>query len=313
MIQLVDAPVSNPPPFDGEAMLVGLARNCAHSIEAAVHRFMAAIPPFRRVHWYVIESDSDDDTLAALGRLRDTVKNFNFVSLGRLRDRLPLRTARLAVCRNRYLEEVKARLKGEQLSYVLVADLDGINPLVSPASLASCWNRTGWDVCTANQAGPYYDIWALRHPEWCPGDCFKEAAFLKRHGRSGPGAGLAAVYAKMIRIAADADWIEVDSAFGGLAVYRAEVLAKVAYVGLCEDGSEVCEHVPLHQQIRSAGGRIFINPAMINAGLTEHSQFWADRAATAAEANHPLFRAFLRIALGKERRRAFRHMLESAS
>lgn len=299
--------------FDCDAMVVGLARNCARTIEAAVQGFKAAMPPFRAIHWYIVESDSDDETVAVLNRLRKSVENFGFVSLGRLADSLPLRTARLAVCRNRYLDEVQAGLKIGQLGYVFVADLDGINPLVSQAALSSCWSRDGWDVCTANQAGPYYDIFALRHPEWCPGDCVKELDFLRRHGRSWQSAALAAVYAKMIRIPAEADWIEVESAFGGLAVYRAEVLANASYVGLCDDGSEVCEHVTLHQQIRTAGGRTFINPAMINAGTTEHSQYWADRAQAAAETSRPLFRAFIRTALGREKRRAFRRMIESAS
>lgn len=271
------------------------------------------MPPFRRIHWYIVESDSDDETLVALSRLRDTVNDFDFVSLGNLRDRQPLRTARLATCRNKYLEEVRVKLTRRNLCYVFVADLDGINPLVTQDSLTSCWTRTGWDVCTANQDGPYYDIWALRHPEWCPGDCYKELAFLARHGRPTQGATFAAVYARMIQIAVNADWIEVDSAFGGLAVYRAEVLANASYVGLCEDGSEVCEHVTLHQEIRSAGGRIFINPAMINAGVTEHSQYWSDRAEIVATVDRPLFRAFIRTALNNETRRAFRLLIESAT
>jgi len=299
--------------FDCDVMVVGLARNCAGTIEDVVTSMTAAMSMFACVHWYVVESDSDDSTTAALERLRDGMPNFDFVSLGRLRDSIPLRTARIAHCRNAYLREVQARLDTARLKYVVVADLDGVTSLLTETAISSCWSRKDWDVCTANQDGPYYDVWALRHPEWCPGDCFREMRYLRRHGRSKHSAALAAVYAKMLTIPPSADWVAVDSAFGGLAVYRAHLLRGVSYVGLAEDGQEVCEHVSLHQQIRAAGGKIYINPKMINASFTEHSQYWLERAEIAAETYRPLFRAMLRVAFDNKKRQALRRMLDSAS
>ncbi|HEY1803077.1 MAG TPA: hypothetical protein VGG45_01225 [Terracidiphilus sp.] len=76
----------------------------------------------------------------------------------------------------------------------------------------------------------------------------------------------------MIVVNTTDDWIEVDSAFGGLAVYRRDALSGVKYVGLGEARHEVCEHVSLHRQIKSAGRRIFINPQLVNAGVTEHAR-----------------------------------------
>ena len=300
-------------PFKGEAMVVGLARNCSTTIEDAVNQLKSALPPFCRVHWFIVESDSDDETANLLTRLRDKLENFNFVSLGHLRHRLPKRTERIAVCRNTYLDEVRAQMFRGDLRYVLVADLDGVNPILNRAALESCWSRSDWDVCSANQAGPYYDIWALRHPVWCPDDYQHELKFLRRYGRSLRSAAFAAIYAKMVTIPPDSDWIEVESAFGGLALYRAAVLVSASYVGLRPDGTEICEHVSLHEQIRSAGGRIFINPAMLNAGLTEHSKYWEERLAIASETNGLFFRAITRLFFRKNERAAFRHMLDSAS
>jgi hypothetical protein len=57
---------------------------------------------------------------------------------------------------------------------------------------------------------------------------------------------------------------EVDSAFGGLAIYRRHALKDVRYIGLNDDGSEVCEHVTLNKQIKEKGCKIYINPKMIN-------------------------------------------------
>jgi len=81
----------------------------------------------------------------------------------------------------------------------------------------------------------------------------------------------AALYSKMINIPEPENWIEVDSAFGGLAVYRRRCLDGVTYSGLTEDGEEICEHVPMHRRLKDKGCRIFINPRLINAGVTEHS------------------------------------------
>jgi len=75
----------------------------------------------------------------------------------------------------------------------------------------------------------------------------------------------------MILIDAGEDWIEVESSFGGLAIYRREALADALYVGVTASGEEVSEHVPMHQQLRAKGKRIFINPRFINAKYTEHS------------------------------------------
>ncbi len=41
--------------------IVGVARNCAGSIEATLARLQAAVPPGVALHWCIVESDSSDD------------------------------------------------------------------------------------------------------------------------------------------------------------------------------------------------------------------------------------------------------------
>jgi hypothetical protein len=76
----------------------------------------------------------------------------------------------------------------------------------------------------------------------------------------------------MITLPEQGEWIEVDSAFGGLAVYRRGALNGVKYAGLDKSGDQICEHVSLHEQIKANGGYIFINPRLINTGETTHSR-----------------------------------------
>jgi len=251
-------------------LITGIARDCAKTIRADVERLASAFSMVRDVRWLVVESDSSDDTPAILAAMQNTIPNFRAISLGRLRGDIPTRTARIAHCRNRYLEE----LEGESYSdvdYVVVSDLDGMNRLLTQRGVMSAFARSDWDVCCANQRGPYYDILALRHLTWSPGDCLDQLRQLKAQGVAEETALRIAIYSKMVRIPTTREWIEVDSAFGGLAIYRKAILAGASYRGSDDAGASVCEHVALHASIRQRHGRIFINPAMINSGYNRHS------------------------------------------
>ena len=76
----------------------------------------------------------------------------------------------------------------------------------------------------------------------------------------------------MIRVEADADWIPVRSAFGGLGIYRRSSLQSRRYSHLDEFGRVCCEHVPLNLDLSRDGGRLYINPTLINSGFNEHSR-----------------------------------------
>lgn len=295
----------------GELAVIGLVRNGQATIATAVARLAAALPPGRRVHWMVIESDSSDGTVAALERVAQDHPGFAFRSLGRLAERHPLRTDRIAQCRNAglaWLEDQRAA--GVPIAHVLMADLDGVNDGLTAAALASCWTRDGWAGCTANQAGRYYDLWALRHPAWCPSDCWAEADFLTAHGVPRDRAKMAAVYARMVVIPPDDDWIEVESAFGGLAVYRCEAVAGLRYAGLTPEGREVCEHVPFHQALRARGGKVFLNPRLLNGSAGDGATYWPGLAAAQQRRGSWRLRAALWLAFGRREGKALRQAIE---
>lgn len=265
-----EPPARNTP--DARHLLVtGLARNCGKTLPQEIASLAGALKGFSTVSWLIIESDSDDDTLEALARLASSYSNFRFLSKGTLRTALPLRTDRLAHCRNCYLDELACNPLYSDVDLVMVADLDGMNGVLTASALQSCWQRQDWDACTANQEGPYYDIWALRHSLWSPNDCWSSYRFLLENHVPREMALLAAVHSRMIRLQASSPWIEVDSAFGGLALYRRSALTGARYAGRDETGEEICEHVMLHRHLRARGRRIFINPALINGGSNAHS------------------------------------------
>jgi hypothetical protein len=252
-------------------LVVGLVRNCSQDIELNLSRLSKALQSFSSIHWLLIESDSDDNSLEHLEIAAKKFSNFRYLSAGVLVDKMPLRTERLAYCRNMYLQEIKHNPIYSNIDYVVVSDFDNTNTLLTEEAILSCWERDDWDVCTANQRGPYYDIWALRHPIWSPGDCWLEHRFLSQFSKSSDALAYSCIYSKMIELPITLEWVQVDSSFGGLGVYKKSAMCASSYIGLYDNGLEVCEHVPFHLKIRASGGRIFINPRLINIDYTEHS------------------------------------------
>lgn len=253
-------------------LIVGLAADCEETIASEIHRIQRAVVANNSVSFLIIESDSSDRTTEELERLGSTIKNFRYLSLGHLSESIPRRTDRIAYCRNVYLDEIKSNPVYSSADHIVVADMDGVNARLTRDAYLSCWRKNGWDVCTANQAGPYYDLWALRHPVWNPVDCWEQCRFMESLGVASDIAKYASVYSKMASIKPDADWIEVDSAFGGMAIYSRSALLSGLYEGTDAGGCEICEHVVFHRQLREQGSRIFINPALINAAETEHAR-----------------------------------------
>lgn len=231
-------------------------------LEQSLISLRRAVVGFREIRVLVVESDSSEDNIARLSALSDE-SAVRIISLGNLRSKMPLRTQRIAHARNRIVEEVRTDLYAD-VDYVVLADLDGVNRAVTRAGLESAWAAPEpWDVVTANQPGPYYDIWALRHPYWSPNDCWASVRALQPViGRR--AAFRLAVEARQVRVPADAGLIEVKSAFGGIGIYGRSAFVAGRYVGIDSEDNEICEHVSFHADLSAAGFRIFINPAFLN-------------------------------------------------
>lgn len=199
-----------------------------------VHNVTLAFADFADYHFYIVESDSSDGTVRVLQLMEESHDNFDFISLGNLTSRFPRRIDRLAYCRNFAQEMIRSRYS--TYDYICVADLDGTNSLLTLESIRSCWFRLDWDVCTANQIGPYYDIYALRHPVWSKEDYWKEVDQLESLGVHPMKARRVAVHEKQRRIPSESNWIEVDSAFGGLAIYSRDSFFAGVYLSQDKNG-----------------------------------------------------------------------------
>lgn len=251
--------------------VVGIVKNVGKSIEKDLVRIGSALSRFENVKWFLVESNSTDNTVPTLNKLSQTNPNFQFVSVINSHDH-PSRIPGMSDARNRYLDELRLNESFEDCDFVAVTDFNSLNDLLDQVAIDSCFNREDWDICCANQDGPYYDIWALRHPLWSPNDCWQEHKFLRKYIKYPEKALYAAVQSRMIRIPRDSEWIEVDSAFGGFAIYKREIMLKSNYSAFDAQGNIICEHVPFHTGLRNLGARILINPALINTRFTDHNR-----------------------------------------
>ena len=256
---------------EGPAIIVGIAKDVSVTMALDYERLdLLSRQVFSSVSWFVVESNSSDSSGLTLSNLKELNSNFDFVSIKHDRDNMH-RVINMAEARNRYLKELIQNPKYASVEYVVVADFNNLNNGLTIQGLRSCFLRRDWDVCTANQDGPYYDIWALRHEFWSPNDCWRAHDFYRAHSKFPEKALYLSVHSRMLRISPNENWIRTESSFGGLAIYKKEILNGASYSGTNNRGEVICEHVPLNSGINSKGGRIYINPMLINTRITDHS------------------------------------------
>ncbi|MBI3429126.1 MAG: hypothetical protein HY050_03525 [Actinobacteria bacterium] len=252
-------------------LVVGTVRNASNNVTADLLRIVDSLDAIVPTSGFVVESDSDDTTVRLLSELASKDSRIRFVSLGQVSPQIPDRIARLRHCRNAYVREIRENPEYKDCDLVIVADLDGINTKISTQYLERALSsEVQWDAMAANQSARYYDILALRHPLWSPNNWLMEAEWL----RPFLGEKVASRHSladRMIRIPSDLPPILVDSAFGGLCVYRRWIFDECDYSEDIPEAADEIDHVTLHRKARLAGGKIYIHPGLINSNWTAHS------------------------------------------
>lgn len=271
-----------------KCILVGTVSNVSQKIQRDLATVLSALKIFSDISIFLVESDSSDSTLQVLERLKTTHDTFEYVSLANLREVIPDRIERIRFCRNEYVKHIRSLSESEFPQYVVVADLDGMNRGLRRSSVESCFSEDNWDAVFPNQVGGYYDILALRHQIWQPTDYNKELMWFRslvvprrphwpksyesfRLRIAFDRAREQAIYRKMIRINRSSNWIEIDSGFGGIAIYRSTVFLKYDYETHCHSELGESEHVSLHSKMREDGLKLFINPNFVNSNWNTYN------------------------------------------
>jgi len=258
-------------PLANRLLVTGLVRDSAKSLEAEINRIEKhTLKIFSSVAFFLVESDSTDGSDRTLQRLAKVRPNLAVLNLGGLEQEYPNRIERLRYCRNMYVNRIREVSERASFDFVMVVDFDIRNRRLDLTPLASLIYVDSWSGLFVNQVGPYYDIYALRKRGWVEGDCFKEFDKFSQVLTLSKAKHLA-VWSQMQRLSKRSPLISVDSAFGGLALYRKEVFERFDYRLYSEEYRGESEHVSLHKKITTSGGKLFIVPAMTNFAYSPHN------------------------------------------
>jgi hypothetical protein len=251
-------------------VIVGTVRNVGRTIKKEIEKFSLVFQSIGSVQFFLVESDSEDNTVQVLHSLTSN-QNFDFISLGKLEESFPDRIQRLTVCRNEYLRHVYDNPRYGKSDFLVVADFDGINTKITSAAIRKSMTKfNNWDVLCANQSARYYDIYALRHHHLNPNDPFESLSFYKDIYKFSKAKQIA-IYSRMIRIPKRTNPISVQSAFGGLAIYKFNTLRGVKYATNDDSDFPESEHISLHHKLTQRGYKIAIDPQLINSGWNHHN------------------------------------------
>lgn len=248
--------------------VVGLVREGEKKVQREIENLMACFS-FPDSRFFVVESDSTDNTIKVLESIKHKYSEFDFISLGQLSSTIPERVSRITLCRNEYLRRFYE--VSDSFDYLVVADLDGVNRKLTKNRISQVLSLQNWSMVSANQLGPYYDLWALRATNWLTEDCHHS---FKRDLESGKGirrSFFKYFVAPMFPVARSG-LVEVTSAFGGLAIYRREDLVGGFYSEFNHSGEIQCEHVNFNSAISNSGGKLYISTELYNAGWTSNAK-----------------------------------------
>lgn len=260
-------------------LIVGVIRNCQNSFEKEFERLIRSCDSLEVMGSYFVESDSEDRTIEVLERLQHKWRNFHFKSLGSLSSKIPHRIHRIRHCRNEYVAFLRKNYSLSELDFIIVADMDGINSSLNKFAIDSCFKEDRWDALFSNQLLGISDLLALRAPNWIEGDYLVELENSRHSLRAMPmtksyfgkinrylqydKTRVNVIYDRMRYIGIGKELIPVDSAFGGIGIYRSWCFFSADY---SEDGNhEICEHVSFHSKLKLSGARLYINPRFINS------------------------------------------------
>lgn len=222
-------------------LIAGLARDCLRDCKLNVDRFNAL--KIRHL-FHIIENDSVDGTDTFIGNraLGETLT----LKVPRMTGKGLLRRTTMSMLRNKYVPDIP------KYDYVIVYDFDikggfsyegfyhSIGLMIEDRKIG-CVTANGL-LYSKNDDGTkskvYYDSWTYR-PLEC--DTIKEHNYnllnLKRGDKP----------------------YEVESAFGGMGIYRGDIFHK----GVIKYSSDDCEHINVNKCIRDNGLGVIVNPSLI--------------------------------------------------
>ena len=216
----------------------------------------------------LVQSNSSDNTVIEANKFLSSRKG---ILINKEIDINLYRTQRLEICRNEYLNYIRNSKIVSGYDYLLVLDADSMNNSLNFKSLEKSINSNiSWNAIFANQKYIYYDIWTLRIKNYIEFDCFqkiKKESVNKINLKKLFNESFS--YFFYLNKHFKERFIKVESAFGGLGIYKLNKILKCSYDS--KKGAQ-CEHVGINIMLNKKFGNLYIDKKLINSsGLSKHS------------------------------------------
>lgn len=246
-------------------VFIGLARNIGQSIAKSISKLVNLGETAKDYRIVVFENDSIDNTKNQLEILHQNnskiiyiSENYNRPQFGPVQD--TDRTTALAEYRNKLKDYVKKYLI--DYDFIIVTDLDFVD-----FSQSGCYNSFGWlskyageiDAVAGNSyeyknvtSSEYkslwnYDSWAFRYTWWNQLSQLESSTYDRM------------LWFGFFIMPVGSRIIPVNSAFGGMTIYKTEQFIQGLYEGY--DCEHVCFHYNLKQTLPSF--QLVLNPSQI--------------------------------------------------
>ncbi len=251
-------------------ILCGIARDCAPQLSRLIPKLENLAEKFKNYKIIVVENDSVDHTAKIITSW--AASNHNVIPIIFTRpaiehqyvdDDFPgnfdhSRISRIAFARNMYLNELQQH---QPADFVIIVDLDIMNFSIPGIANSIGWCNK-WECATSSglrytlrapfSPTVYWDAFAYEPEEGFPGG-IQSLVDMRSNQKK---------LRKQIR---EKELIPASSAFGGLAIYKYQLLINQQYEVLANSNPEVpvlCEHVALHRSMAGSNAkfRLVINP-----------------------------------------------------
>ena len=248
----------------------GCARDCAKYLPKVLNK-IKKLANNKKVYFIFYENDSKDNTNELLENFVNEINNKNnkMQNAHLITEKLNIkrRTPRIAHCRNQILKHIMNNSLDKKFKYFINMDLDNVNVNLNVESINRCLNENNkWDIASINQNKKYYDLWALRtfskdNNCWDKDNCLS-------HKMIKWFPNMISDVKNLNRIPINSEYVPVTSAFGGLTIYKTNLIKNSWYSGEDINKSNIddCEHVNFHKNILNnfPKTKFYIIPYMTN-------------------------------------------------
>ncbi len=232
-------------------VIVGISRDNAKGLQNVIQNIESTGVQFSDYRVVIFENDSKDGTKDILQEWMQRNPRVNVVSKDFHNKKRPS-IQFLADVRNIYLEEIQYNPEYQDFDMVMMLDMDMSYGWDIRGIQDSFARINDWDVVCSNGIDGFdfkmWDIFAFRNEEFPDGP--ENPDYWTSNLRK---------MRKRIYSVGD-DLVNTYSCFGGMALYKRDIIKECRYSSLNDD----CEHVSFHECIRlQNNGKIKLNPNQV--------------------------------------------------